>query len=209
MLAALVITGGPVLELIVKNDVEARLKAGGQRAVLKGTVERVSMGKGGKTWLGTAVVLDDGTPVWVTYGEPPEGWASFLGQFVTVEGGYAWQSSLTQQSMHAPHLIDPSTPTVITRPLSTLLDRRVRLVGTANDAKGGAVVIVQDTPVYVSKKTSWPKELEGKRISLGGRLIQTKYLPEATRLPSGEITQGVAPGSREYVLLDATEATSF
>lgn len=209
VLAALVVAGGPVLELITHNDVEARLKAGGERAVLKGTLERVSMGKGGKTWLGTAVVLDDGTPVWVTYGEPPEGWAPFLGQYLSVEGSYARQSSLTQQSMFAPHLVNPTTPTAIVRPLSTLLDRKVRLVGTADNAKGGAVLIVQDTPVYVSKKTSWPRELEGKRISVGGRVIQTKYLPEATRLPTGEITQGVAPGSREYVLLDATEPTAF
>lgn len=208
-LVALIVTGGPVLELLTKEDVEARIAAGGERAVLRGTVERVEMGKGGKQWLGTAVVLDDGTPVWVTYNAPPEGWEPFVGKYVEVEGNFSRQSSLTKQSMMAPHLIKPALPSVKARPLATLLDRSVRLVGTAENAKGGAVVLIDEEPVYVSKKDAWPETLRGKRVGIGGRLVRTKYLPEAVRGPKGEISQGTEPGSSQHVLLNPSEPVAF
>lgn len=198
-----------MLELLTKNDVEARLEAGGERAIVKGTLERVELGKGGKRWLGCAVVLDDGTPLWVTSNAPPDGWEPFLGQFISVEAGLARQNASTPQSLLAPHLLEPARPTVVARPLGSLIDRTVRLVGIAANAKGGAVVLVGGEPVYVAKKDGWPEALTGKRVALGGRLVKTASLPEAARGPKGELSQGTSPGSSQLVLLDASEPVAF
>lgn len=187
--------------------VEAQLKTGPSRVTVSGTVERAPTGR--KGLLGTAVVLDDGTQVWLTYNAPPEGWVPLVGKFVRVEGTLQGQSAASPQSMMAPHLVSPGKPVEVKRELSTLLDQTVRLVGTAENAKGGAVVLVDGTPVYVAKKDSWPDTLRTKRISLGGKLTRTQHLPQATVNAKGEISQGTSGASTDYVLRDATEPTVF
>jgi hypothetical protein len=52
--------------------------ADGARATITGTLERRPEG--------AAVVLDDGTPIWVTDGEPPAGWDWLVGTRVRVQG---------------------------------------------------------------------------------------------------------------------------
>lgn len=187
--------------------VEAQLEAGKAPVALGGTVERVSTGKKGA--LGTAVVLDDGTVVWLTYGPPPEGWEPLLGKFVHVEGTLQGQSPASPQSMMAPHLASLGKPVIVKRELSTLVDQTIRLVGTAENAKGGAVVMVDGTPVFVAKKDAWPDALRTKRVSLGGKLTRSQHLPQATVNAKGEISQGTTGASNDYVLRDATGPTAF
>lgn len=202
LLVAAVLNEEPTM-LTSGPAVEAQL---GSRVWVSGTVERVSTGRKA---LGTALVFDDGTAVWLTYGAPPEGWEAVLGKFVRVEGTLQRQSAASPQSMMAPHLVSLGKPVEVKRALSTLLDQTIRLVGTADDAKGGAVVLVDGTPVYVAKKASWPEALRSKRISLGGKLTRTQYLPQATVNAKGEIAQGTTGASTDYVLRDATEPTAF
>ena len=44
-------------------------------------------------------------------------------------------------------------------------------------------------------------------MSLGGTLTRKKYLPEATVNAKGEVSQGTAAGTTQYVLEHASEAT--
>lgn len=210
LLVAAVLTGGPMTVITTGAAVDAQLEGRGARVLLEGTLERATMSKGGKSWLGTALVLDDGKVVWVTYGPPPEGWEPLLGKFLRVEAALSKQSSTTEQALLAPHLVSPGTPAEVKRALSSLVGKPVRLVGLAENAKGGAVVLVDGSPVYVAKLDAWPAELSKKRVGLGGRLVNTKYLPEATVNAKGEISQGTAPGGGgQYVLEGATPATAF
>lgn len=206
LLVAAVLNGEPPM-LTTGPAVEAQLKVGPSRVTLQGTVERVPMGKKGA--LGTAVVFDDGTAVWLVYGAPPEGWEPLLGAFVRVDGTLQSQSPVSPQSMMAPHLASLGKPVIVKRELPTLVDQPIRLVGTAENAKGGAVVMVDGTPVYVAKKDSWPDALRTKRVSLGGRLTRSQHLPQATVNAKGEISQGTTRASNDYVLRDATEPTAF
>lgn len=191
LLIAAVLNGDPPM-LTTGPTVEAQLKGGPTQVVLGGTVERASKGK--KAAL--VIVLDDGTTVWLT---DESAFEPLLGKFVRVEGKL-------QQSMT---LGSPGKPVELKRELSALVDRPIRLVGTAENAKGGAVVLVDGTPVYVAKKDSWPEALRTKRISLGGKLTRAQYLPQATVNAKGEISQGTSSASSEYVLRDATEPTAF
>lgn len=206
LLLAAVLNGEPPM-LTTGPAVEAQLKVGPSRVTLQGTVERVPTGKKGA--LGTAVVLDDGTAVWLGYGAPPEGWEPLLGAFVRVDGTLQSQSPASPQSMMAPHLASPGKPVAVKRELSKLVDQTVRLVGTAENAKGGAVVLVEGQPVYVEKKESWPDTLRGKRVGLGGRLTRAQYLPQATVNAKGEISQGTTGASSDYVLRSPSEPTAF
>lgn len=208
LLVTAVLAGEPMTDFTTGDAIEAQLKSGGGPAAVTGTLERVTMGKGKKSWLGTALVTDDGKPVWLTYSAPPVGWEPMLGKYVRIVGTLARQTSTTQQSLMAPHLLKPELPIEVPRDVLKQLGTQVRLVGIAENAKGGAVVLVGNTPVYIVGKDSWPEALRTKRVSLGGRLVNEKYLPEATVSPKGELSQGTAGGT-QTVLRDATEATAF
>jgi hypothetical protein len=207
LLLASLLSGTPMPVLTTGDAVDAQLKENRERVTVEGTLERVSMGKGSKTWLGTALVLDDGKVVWLTYAAPPAGWEVLLGKFLRVEGVLARQSSATAQSLVAPHLLSPGKPAEVARTLASLEGRPVRLAGVAENAKGGAVLLVNDEPVYVARRDSWPLGLTKQRISLGGRLVRKQYLPEATVNAKGEISQGTAAGSTQHVLENASEPT--
>lgn len=205
LLLASLLSGVPMPVLTTGDAVDAQLKSKDTRVTVEGTLERASMLKGGKTWLGTALVLDDGKVVWLTHTVPPDGWELLLGKFLRVEGVLARQSPETVQSVLAPHLLSPEKPTEVPRSLSSLEGRKVRLAGFAENAKGGAIVLVDKEPVYIAKKDGWPAAVMKQRVSLGGTLVRRKYLPEATVNAKGEISQGTAEGSTQYVLEDATE----
>lgn len=195
MFIALVVTtlvmGAPVQAQApeVKDSAAVKERMGGP-VVLLGQLERVPMGKGSKQWLGTAVVLDDDTIVYVTYGAPPEGWEKLVGARVRVEGVLRPSSSEHEQSLLAPHLRNPGTPKKEERVLTKLVGSRVRLAGTARDAKGGAVLLVGQSPLYLAGLQSWPKEANGKQVAVGGTLVDRAYLPEAKKNEKGEWSQG-------------------
>lgn len=83
----------------------------GARVRIEATLERVPLGKGGTAHAATALRLDDGTIVWVTYSDPPSGWDAFIGQRVVVEA-VIWQGPPpgSKQAVIAPHATDWSLP---------------------------------------------------------------------------------------------------
>lgn len=170
----------------------------GQRCVVSGVVERVAIGKGQNQWEGTAVVLDDDTVIYVTYGAPPDGWT--VGTRVKVEGLLSPSIGDHEQSLMAPHLRQPGTPKRDVQKLSALVKRRVRLVGVAKNAKGGAVLLVEKSPVYVAGLAAWPADALDAQVAVGGQLEQRALLPEATRNAKGEISQGTTGGSTQLVM---------
>lgn len=166
------------------------------RVVVLGQVERVAMPKG----VGTAIVLDDDTTLYVTYGEPPAGWAPLLGHRVRVEGLLRPSLTDSEPSLIAPHLRSPSTPKKEDRALKTLIDHRVRLSGLARDAKGGAVLMLAEQPIYLAGLDAWPTELQGKPVAVGGTLVSKQFLPVAERNAKGEVSQGTTGPGKQLVL---------
>ncbi|MCB9688257.1 MAG: hypothetical protein H6738_12230 [Alphaproteobacteria bacterium] len=68
--------------------------------------------------------------------------------------------------------------------------------GVARDAKGGAVIVLDDgAPVYVDGLDAWPAGVDGLRIRALGEEVAERHVPEATVSPDGAISQGTAPGS--------------
>lgn len=78
----------------------------------------------------------------------------------------------------------------------------VELTGLAEDAKGGAVLVVDGNPIYLRKLASWPQHLRGKTVKVKGRLVKTKLIPSPTKNAKGEISQGAE--GEQWVLEDAT-----
>ncbi len=168
----------------------AEVKAAlGQRVAVVGTLSRVPMGKGKGSWLGTGLVLEDRDTVYVTYGAPPTGWEALVGKRVRVEGRLLEFLSKKEQSLVAPHLHDWSTP-------MELKPEPVRLVGVAQDAKGGAVVVVDGSPVYLRGMDSWRSDVVGKRVVVEGAVADEQYLPEATKDEKGAWSQGAVGKQR-------------
>lgn len=191
ILIASALTAGPAPEVLTKGD--ADLVKPGSRITLKGTVERIELRKAS----GCALVLDDGTEVWLTYREPSAEWLAVVGQFVSVDTELAKQSSESPESLAALHLVKPGKPSAQARALASLANRTVRLVGLADDAKAGAVLMVDGAPVYVDGRGDWPPALKGKRVALGGRLIQREFLPKGSKTTAGGSGQ-------QWVLVEAT-----
>lgn len=162
----------------------------GQQVTVVGVLERVPLEKGKKRWLGTALVLDDDTSVYVTYAEPPAGWAPLVGARVVVEGLLSPSIDDHSQSLLAPHLRAPSTPRRDATPPGKLLGKRVRLAGLARDAKGGAVLLVNDEPVYLAALEAWPGTARDKAVIAWGTLTSKQHLPEAKRDAKGAVSQG-------------------
>lgn len=162
----------------------------GQEVALVGVLERVELQKGKGAWQGTAVVLDDDTAVYVTYGAPPKQWEALVGETVRVEGRLSPSLDDHGQSLLAPHLRNPGAARKVERKLNELKTHRVRLAGVARDAKGGAVLLLGNTPVYLAGLESWPSEAQGQRVAVGGTLQNEAFLPEATVDKKGAISQG-------------------
>jgi hypothetical protein len=85
----------------------------GQRVSIEATVRRVPLRKDVASHPATALFLPDGTQVWVTYGEPPPGWESYVDRYVTVEG-VIWPGPPpgSRQAVGGPHVSDCSEPVV-------------------------------------------------------------------------------------------------
>lgn len=83
----------------------------GKRVRIEGTLERVPVIKHTASHPGTALRLDDGTLVWITYSEPPPGWEVFVGQKIAVEA-VIWPGPPpgSLQALVAPHATDWGTP---------------------------------------------------------------------------------------------------
>merc|ERR1719391_437613 len=71
---------------------------------------------------------------------------------------------------------------------------RVTIVGTARNAKGGAVVLDEQRgrTVYVDALHGWDNEYVGQTVEVTGRLVhRSNYLPAAHRDSDGSWSQGV------------------
>lgn len=72
----------------------------------------------------------------------------------------------------------------------TPMTKPTTVVGTAENAKGGAVLLVDDVPLYVVGLDAWPDELLHRRVQVTGVRARKQYLPEATVDASGAVSQG-------------------
>ncbi len=179
--------GGAMQEVRTAKDVQAAL---GHPAAVFGTLRRVPMSKGPQGWEGTGLVLDDGEVVYVSYRDPPQGWAPLLGSYLKVEGDLTKQASETEQSLIAPHLVRFTQPEPARRSLGALAGARVTLSGRAANAKAGAVVMVELQPIYVKGLAAWPKEASGKEVEVTGRLRDEKLIPSPTVDSKGAVSAG-------------------
>jgi hypothetical protein len=195
VMATSLLLGAPPVKLPEVTLAEHVKPHMGEQVAVSGVIERVSLGKGKSEWQGTGLVLDDDTVVFVSYAEPPAGWAELIGARVRVEGLLSPSLTDHEPSLLAPHLRAPTRPVKDERKLSALLNKRVRLVGTARDAKGGAVLLINNAPVYLAGLESWPTVASGKQVAVGGTLVDKQHLPEAKRDAKGAISQG-AVGSQ-------------
>lgn len=182
----------PLPEVVSTSSVKEHM---GQQVAVLGVLERVPIGKGTKEWQGTGVVTDDDTVIYLSYAEPPKGWEKLVGARVRVEGLLSPSLTDHEQSLLAPHLRQPSMPVKEERKLGDLLGKRVRLSGIARDAKGGAVLLINNEPIYVSGLNGWPESADKKTVAVGGTLVNKQYLPEAKKDAKGAISQG-AVGSQ-------------
>ncbi|MGY5881112.1 MAG: hypothetical protein RTV31_12730 [Candidatus Thorarchaeota archaeon] len=83
-----------------------------------------------------------------------------------------------------------------------MIDQKVSLLGRAENAKGGAVVIISSQEViYLRNLPSWDDEVVGKQVTVKGIVRLEKYIPDPDVSEDGAISQG-AIGS-QYVLDDA------
>jgi hypothetical protein len=205
LLTALVMNQAAPLEVSTAADVKRALASrSGPTVLVRGSLERVEVRHGQR---GTALVLDDDTRVYVTYGEPPADWAPQLGRFVSAEGQLTPQAVFTIQSLMAPHLKPSGVPQVVDRSLSALRGKRARLVGTAKNAKGGAVLMVKDSPLYIAGLQEWPKDQLNQRVALSGVVKEETYLPQAFKNAKGEVSQGAE--GQQWVLREASAASTF
>lgn len=188
--ALLVLLGSPpVKSPEVSSGAEVQQQLGG-RVTVVGQLERVPMQKGVGAWHGTALVLDDDTTVYVTYGAPPPGWEPLVGARVRARGLLMPSLDDHSQSLLAPHLRAPEAPERVSRALPSLAGKRVRVSGVAHDAKGGAALLVDGQPLYLVGLDRWPPGLGGKRVVAGGTVAARPHLPEAKRTARGERSQG-------------------
>ena len=193
----LLVLGAPVQVPEVTSGAAVRQFMGGRVSVV-GQLERVRIGKGKSEWQGAALVLDDDTTIYVSYAGSPEGWDALVGSRIRVEGLLRPSMSEHEQSLLAPHLRDPGTPKKEPRIASRLIGSRVRVSGIAENAKGGAVLMIDQAPYYLEGLDCWPAEVRGKRLAVGGKLVAKEYLPQSSRDAKGNISQGAA-GSQNVI----------
>ena len=186
---------GPVPEVTSNDAVKTQM---GNKVNVIGQLERVPIAKGKNEWQGTAIVLDDDTTIYVSYAEPPAGWESFIGQRIRVEGNLRPNLSEHEQSLIAPHLRQFGTPKKEERSLGKVMNTRVRISGVAQNAKGGAVLMVNNAPWYLEKLDSWPTEVIGTLVGVSGKLVDKQYLPQGGKNAKGEWMQG-AEGTQNVI----------
>ncbi len=75
--------------------------------------------------------------------------------------------------------------------IEKLMGQKVTLLGTAKDAKGGAVLITTDGYViYIKGLEYWSPELIDKKVSVSGLLKQEKLIPDPVIDKNGGISCG-------------------
>ena len=75
--------------------------------------------------------------------------------------------------------------------LEKLIGQKVTLLGTAKDAKGGAVLITEDDNViYIKEFESWSSELLDTQVSVSGLLNKEKFIPDPLVDENGAISCG-------------------
>lgn len=52
------------------------------------------------------------------------------------------------------------------------------LTGIAQNAQAGAIIQVDGEVFYLEGVNSWPTNLEGKRVTVSGKLVEKKYIPD-------------------------------
>ena len=86
--------------------------------------------------------------------------------------------------------------------LHDLIDQTVSLKGKAENAKGGAVLILENQEVvYIRKFSSWDETVTGKQVIISGIVRLEKYIPDPEVTEDGAISQGAI--GFQYVLDDA------
>jgi len=71
-----------------------------------------------------------------------------------------------------------------------LLNKEVILTGMTKDAKGGAVLIINEIPIYIEGLSLWPDKYFGKMIKVRGKLKDKKMIPDPYIEENGAISQG-------------------
>lgn len=84
-----------------------------------------------------------------------------------------------------------------------LVNKAVTLEGKAVDAKAGAVLLMNDNPVYIEGLDYWPQDFIDKQVTLSGKLVLKSYIPKAETDENGLISQG-GSGGNNYILEQAT-----
>ena len=74
--------------------------------------------------------------------------------------------------------------------LKELLNKEVTLTGMAKDAKGGAVLLINEMPIYLKGLSSWSDDHFGKIIKVNGLLRDEKMIPDPHVDEDGAISQG-------------------
>jgi hypothetical protein len=88
-----------------------------------------------------------------------------------------------------------------------LIGQHVSFNGRAENAKGGAVVILRNQEViYIRNLSFWEDTIVGTEITVKGTVQYVKYIPEPEVSMDGAISQGAV--GLQYVLDDAQWYTS-
>jgi hypothetical protein len=66
----------------------------------------------------------------------------------------------------------------------TLNDSPIVLTGTARNAQAGAVLETATSIIYLDNVPSWPTDLEGKKVTATGKLVEKKYIPDPSADPN-------------------------
>ncbi|TFH09229.1 MAG: hypothetical protein E4H14_04820 [Candidatus Thorarchaeota archaeon] len=86
--------------------------------------------------------------------------------------------------------------------LHDLIDQNAILIGRSENAKGGAVIVLQNQGViYVRNLSFWEDDVLGKQVSIKGIIRLEKYIPDPKVSEDGAISQGAI--GFQYVLDDA------
>ncbi|MEW5741015.1 MAG: hypothetical protein AB1938_18990 [Myxococcota bacterium] len=85
-----------------------------------------------------------------------------------------------------------------TAPEPKMRDTLTTIMGRAENAKGGAVIVTSDGPVYVEGLAAWDEALLHRRVKAVGVRKVKQVLPAATKNEKGEWTQG-AEGQQEVL----------
>ena len=83
--------------------------------------------------------------------------------------------------------------------LQEMVNKTVTLEGKATNAKAGAILLVDNDPVYIEGLNSWSNNFIDKQISVFGKLVVKSFVPQAEVSNNGEISQG-GSGDDNYVL---------